>query len=167
MPYYSGFFEDANCYKLNQEFEGYGFLENVDVEGESFDLNQFLHGYCDEFAYFQAMKHAYNIVVWYEVNEETQQFSLIHAFNHFNEDGVDYYLDVRGITSDLASIQEEFEDYEYEQVAIFSDTNQFIKFMESMYQEYYRPLKLGEIELIDQNFGCYYQWTRPRFLKCS
>lgn len=158
--YCSGFFEEVNRSKRKNEFKDYGFLEEIGVEGESFDLNQFLHGYCDEFAYYNALHYSYEIVVWYEWCEETEQFSLIHAFNRFCHRGKEYYVDVRGITTDLTLIREEFEAFEYTYVEVFSDVEVFVQFMEKTYQEYYRPLKLGEIQSIHETLSSYYRFKK-------
>ena len=155
--YCSGFYKEANRCKRKGKFEDYGFLEKIDIGGELFDLNQFLHGYCDEFAYYNALNYHYDIVVWYEWCEETEQFSLIHAFNRFLYRGKEYYVDVRGVTTDLTLIQEEFEDFEYTYVEVFHEIETFVQFMEKTYQEYYRPLKIGEIQSIHETLGSYYR----------
>ena len=116
MSYCSGFFKEAMLRRTQQPTMTYDFLKTILIEDEWFDLYQFLHGYCDEFAYYQAMKQGYSMVVWYQLNEITQCFELIHVFNQFERDGVTHYMDIRGVTTEINQILEDFEGHDYQWV---------------------------------------------------
>ena len=68
----------------------------------------FLHGYCDTFATILSKKYGYEIEAMYNEHNE-----LIHAYCVKQVDGVNYYIDVRGITSNWFDFVAPFPDYWY------------------------------------------------------
>lgn len=80
--------------------------------GERYDLDIYLHGLCDIFAAELAGKMQEQDIpleICIIVNEE----GLVHCFLWIEspEEDIDYYIDVRGITSDADEFFDEFADF--------------------------------------------------------
>lgn len=128
-----GFFNEL--IDIRNEYDenaGYEFLENASLDEDCYDLYQFLHGFCDEFAVLNARKNGYKVVLWTAFDEEIKKERLVHAFNQFEDGGKTYYSDIRGITDNLELIKEEFEDYEYENIKIFDNEVETINFIKQL-----------------------------------
>lgn len=104
---YNGFYKELDELRREDGCEDadFGFLENVDV-GEAFNLYDFLHGHCDEFA--AALSDYYGYSIEYIVDTANV---LVHAYCVAEVDGSKAYIDARGITTDDKLFFEEFEDF--------------------------------------------------------
>lgn len=83
----------------------FGFLENT-VIGDYFNLYDFLHGHCDEFA--AALSDYYGYPVEYILDTS---HVLVHAYCTAEVAGVKAYIDARGITTDPVLFFDEFADF--------------------------------------------------------
>lgn len=84
----------------------FGFLENVPV-GEAYNLYDFLHGCCDQFA--AALSDFFGYPIEYVLGNDGV---LIHAYCVKElADGETAYVDVRGITTDAVEFFDEFRDW--------------------------------------------------------
>lgn len=102
----NGFYvELEKLHKQGLTEASFGFLENVEV-GEYFNLYDFLHGHCDEFA--AALSDYYGYPVEYILDTSKV---LVHAYCTQDIDGVKAYIDARGITNDAELFFEEFADF--------------------------------------------------------
>lgn len=116
----NSFFREAKNF-LHDDFEddildsdnsiSFDFMENIDVEGKSFDLLKYLHGFCDEFAIYLSEEFQYDICFWTEYDYEINKMVLVHAFNKIKYNNKEYYVDIRGFTKDFEDILIGFEDY--------------------------------------------------------
>ena len=101
----------------------YLFQKN-DIE---FDFKKYLHGFCDVFIiklFELAKKHN----VEYPIAVILTNEGLVHAFCWVESpvDGVDYFIDVRGITSSKENFFNEFKDlfdYQYYFSDMYDETN--------------------------------------------
>lgn len=75
-----------------------------DEEYVYYDAEGFLHGYCHIFAYALYQKFGYEI---YEISNSSE--SVIHWCCISKYDGIDVYIDVRGITSNFNEFLNEFQ----------------------------------------------------------
>ncbi len=101
-----GFYKELEDLRLNGSPEAdFGFLENVPV-GESYNLYDFLHGHCDEFAASLSDYYGYLIEYVLDNNE-----NLIHAYCVTEINGEKAYIDARGITTDAELFFDEFADW--------------------------------------------------------
>ena len=92
----------------------FGFLENTPV-GEAFNLYDYLHGRCDEFAAALSDFYGYNIE--YIVGSDNV---LIHAYCVTERNGGKVFVDARGVTTDAREFYDEFADFcTYSDGAVF------------------------------------------------
>lgn len=88
------------------EFPGFGFLENVSV-GDAYNLYDFLHGCCDQFA--AALSDFFGYEIEYVLGNDG---NLIHAYCVRElANGDTAYIDARGITTDAKLFFDEFADW--------------------------------------------------------
>ena len=102
-----GFYRDLEELHLDgQEDADFGFLENVHV-GDAYNLYDFLHGCCDQFA--AALSDFYGYEIEYVVGNDG---NLIHAYCVKEmANGEVAYVDARGITADPVAFFDEFRDW--------------------------------------------------------
>lgn len=156
---YNGFYKELDEIKADGVPEAnFGFLENVAV-GDSYNLYDFLHGHCDQFA--AALSDYYGYEIEYVVSNVDV---LIHAYCVDNIEGVKAYIDARGITTNAEMFFDEFADWcEYDadtgelydsvgecQIARFKDTRE-------MYSDDSRELNQDK-DLVEvfKNYNSYY-----------
>lgn len=120
-----GFYEELDLLLEDYEDSDFGFLENINMLYEDpvgvFDTKinryinayNFLHGYCNEFAYMLNEKYGYPV---FEIKGE--EGNLIHSFARVDTDSEHYFIDVRGITTDYSEFISEFEDWTDEETSI-------------------------------------------------
>lgn len=102
----NGFYKElSELREQGLEEASFGFLENVAV-GDYFNLYDFLHGHCDEFA--AALSDYYGYFVEYILDTSNV---LIHAYCVTEIDGDKVYIDARGITTDSELFFDEFADF--------------------------------------------------------
>ncbi len=83
----------------------FGFLENVPV-GDSYNLYDFLHGHCDQFA--AALSDYYGYEVEYVLDNND---NLVHAYCVAEVGPYVAYIDARGVTTDAELFFDEFADW--------------------------------------------------------
>ena len=101
--------------KENSEISGdieYGFLENIIIGENKYDLMKYLHGYCDRFAIGLASFFGYGIKMMFGYDYELDREFLIHSFGFILIRDKMYYIDVRGVTDSLDDIKTDFEDWD-------------------------------------------------------
>lgn len=167
----NSFFREAKDF-FNEDMEGdvmnvensisFGFMENVDIDGQSFDFFKYLHGYCDEFAMYLAEKFSYDICIWITHDYELNKDVLVHTFNRLEYGGKIYYIDVRGITESFDDVLLDFEDYSSEDslnIQIFSNIKEAELFIKNVlgFDEYNKTNK-EEIEFIVDKFRSMYKF---------
>lgn len=120
-----GFYEELDSLLEDYGDSDFGFLENINISCEDpvgvFDTKinrhinayDFLHGYCNEFAYMLNEKYGYPI---YEIVDHTG--TLIHSFARLDQNNIHYFIDVRGITTDYHEFISEFENWTDEETSI-------------------------------------------------
>ncbi len=101
----NGFYKELEELKKEGKDNGFGFLENIYVDGE-YRLYDFLHGWCDEFA--AALSDFYGYAVESVVDNT---YTLIHVYCVSEINGVKAFIDARGITTDAVEFYEEFADF--------------------------------------------------------
>lgn len=90
----------------------YDFLEALNIDNNKINALQFLHGNCQYMSLAIAEKLQCNICLWFDYDENIDQYALCHAFNILNINNQQYYVDVRGITTDINNITNEFDYWE-------------------------------------------------------
>lgn len=111
--------------------DGYEFMERIALNnGLIVNGHQYLHGCCDDFARLLADKYEYKIVYAIDKDEEGYYY-LLHAFAKVEHMGVTYYIDVRGTTTDLATILEEFDWSEELFYMEFNDSSEALRYSET------------------------------------
>ena len=112
-------------YFLSSYNNYYDFLENTipytyNGKIKLIQMELFLHGYCDVFAYLLAKKLGCNVVTYNILDEDGNLSDLMHAFCEVKE--FQAYADIRGISNsyDMSNILNYYDDtywesYEYDQ----------------------------------------------------
>lgn len=147
----------------------YDFSEMIKND-RKYNCNKFLHGFCDIFALklFDLCKNC-------KISIVKTKYELVHSFITFQVDGIKYYMDVRGITSNIDEFFEEFEDYfDYQgyfyyydefnnddgEILEFSSKEDYLYFMNDFYNDNNWVLNqkeiLDEINSIIKAFKNYY-----------
>lgn len=105
---YSGFYKELEALRAAGLSDAdFGFLENVSV-GDWYNLYDFLHGHCDQFAVALSEHFGYDI----EWVEDKDRNFLIHAYCVKElGNGEKAYIDARGITTDAVAFFDEFADW--------------------------------------------------------
>lgn len=93
------------------EYICYDFLEDISINNKSYNLLKYLHGYCDNFAVYMAKRFGYNICLWTQYDYDIEKIALVHAFNSCVVNEKTYYIDIRGVTSNIENIYSDFEDF--------------------------------------------------------
>lgn len=102
----SGFYAELEKMKFDGFLEAdFGFLENISV-GDSFNLYDFLHGHCDEFA--AGLSDFYGYSIEYVLSSDN---ILIHAYCVTEINGEKAYVDARGTTTNPERFFAEFDDW--------------------------------------------------------
>lgn len=102
----NGFYVELNALREQGLTEAsFGFMENIAV-GEYFNLYDFLHGHCDEFA--AGLSDYYDYPVEYILDTSNV---LVHAYCTTEVAGIKAYIDARGITTDSHLFFDEFRDF--------------------------------------------------------
>lgn len=109
--YHNGFYEDLDNFLRSYPDGDFGFMENNicisrDSFGRTVSAYDFLHGFCNIFAEVLNAKYGYPIYVIIDDNGY-----CVHCFCVNIVNGVNYYIDVRGITTDYIEFISEFEDF--------------------------------------------------------
>ena len=78
---------------------------NEDYEGTELSAYDFLHGFCTTFAYLLAKTYGYQIIVVVDFENY-----LVHAYCRHVVDGIPYFIDIRGITTEEHEVLQEFDD---------------------------------------------------------
>lgn len=102
---YNGFYYELEDLKSEVPDADFGFLENVAV-GDSYNLYDFLHGHCDQFA--AALSDYYGYSVEYVLDSHDM---LIHVYCVTDFGGCKAYIDARGVTTDADLFFDEFADF--------------------------------------------------------
>lgn len=101
---HNSFYEELDLLKENDADASFGFLENIEVRGEStlftskgrkLTAYDYLHGYCDSFTYVLNKRYGYPI---FEIR--ANDGSLVHCFAKVDVASSILFIDVRGITTD-------------------------------------------------------------------
>jgi hypothetical protein len=95
------------------------------------EMNYYLHGYCDEFAYALANKFGYNIVLFCASDGDKFK-NIVHAFCVKEVNGKNVYIDIRGKSrltslSDIMDIYEEMYDFYFIKILSPKDALTFYK----------------------------------------
>lgn len=114
-----GFYNELDELRREDPEATFGFLENVDVNG---DLNafNFLHGFCPDFAAMLSDLYGYKIVAVRHYDEDNVTGKLIHAYCVADFQSEQVFIDIRGITNDPVLFFEEFEN----EVTYYPDDNE-------------------------------------------
>lgn len=139
-----------------EEDLGFNFMDSVEIihpgpneKRENINFYEFLHGYCDVFAYRLREKFGYDICFDYE-DEDCSQ--LIHAYCTVTVGNKTYWIDCRGITDDYEEFIEEFADWDCfgnmdSSIPWFIDQSKIILNRNGIYKK--------EHKIIDKIFVCY------------
>lgn len=151
---HNGFYEELENIIKDDEDANFGFMENTSYEiwgkyknenGKEFrhliTAYDFLHGYCDEFAFSLHEKFGYPV---YQINDEDGK--MIHCFAMIIFNDIHYFIDVRGVTTDYSEFLSEFEDWTDEEssientkelnLGIVSISEENKAFMEKLFSDY-------------------------------
>ena len=74
-------------------------------EGTTLSVEDFLHGWCNYFAFEWAMRFREKVIVVKNYEDK----HLIHCYGFYEKGGENYYVDIRGITNDENELLDEFE----------------------------------------------------------
>ena len=74
-------------------------------EGTTLSVEDFLHGWCNYFAFAWAMRFGEKVIVVRDYESK----HLIHCYGTYKKEGKFYYVDIRGITNDENELLDEFE----------------------------------------------------------
>lgn len=104
-----------NKYGLKYELwneDNRDYFDKIEKDGKIFNLMNYLHGYCDVFIiklFEFGKKHNMKYPICVIANKE----EIIHSFSWVKSkiEDIDYFIDVRGITSEKDDFFEEFEDF--------------------------------------------------------
>ena len=103
---YNGFFKELDELRADGLPDSdFGFLENVPI-GDSYNLYDFLHGHCDQFA--AALSDYYGYEIEYVLDNSD---NLVHAYCVAVVGPYVAYIDARGITTNAELFFEEFADW--------------------------------------------------------
>ena len=80
-----------------------------EFEATDMSIYDFVHGSCAYFAYALAEKFGYDITLVKLYDSVEGRMELCHVYCHTAVNGVDYYIDARGITSDEQQLMDEFD----------------------------------------------------------
>ena len=80
-----------------------------EFEGTELSIYDFIHGSCAYFAYALAEEFGYDITLVKLYDSRQGIMDLCHVYCHTEVNGVDYYIDARGITSDEQQLMDEFD----------------------------------------------------------
>lgn len=84
--------------------EDFNFMENIHIN--NLCLLDFLHGFCNIFALCLHNIYHYEIMNVYNYDK-----SLIHSFCIYHKNNKRYFIDIRGITTDLNEFLIDFENW--------------------------------------------------------
>lgn len=108
----TGFYIELEELREDDKTANWGFLENTSIDNpftndEEYNMNafDFLHGFCNVFAY------ALNQMFGFDIKVMNNKDGLVHAFCTATVNGETAYIDVRGITTDFKEFAEPFDDY--------------------------------------------------------
>ena len=89
-----------------------GCFDKIEKNGKTFNLNNYLHGYCDIFI-IKLFEFGKKHNVTYPICVIADNEGITHAFSWIENEyvDIDYFIDVRGITSEKDEFFEEFEDF--------------------------------------------------------
>lgn len=161
-----GFYEELDSLLEEDNDADWGFLENI---GHEYDLYEeslgfdgikreyiinaynFLHGYCNEFAYMLNEKYGYPV---FEIKDEKGK--LVHSFTRLVKDNVYYFIDIRGITTDYHEFISEFEDWIDEETSI--ENTFLVDLSKEEVRKEQQPSKVNRqfIEELFSDYGDYY-----------
>ena len=85
-------------------------LDSVEKDNKTYDFMQFLHGYCDIFI-ISLFRFAKNNNLNYNIYRLKDNFGTIHCFSIVKKNNIEYFIDVRGITTSRDDFFSEFEDF--------------------------------------------------------
>lgn len=140
-----GFYE-----KVKYPYNDFEFMEKVIKDEKTFNLFQYLHGYCDLFAIkLKEMFPNYDLCIL-----SSEESGLIHSYATFtSDDGTEYYIDARGITTDKEVFFTEYEDF-FDWYGYFNDdeSDACIDYYDTV-ESYLSDLK----ELLCENDDWYFQ----------
>lgn len=117
---HNGFYLELDGLKEDDDDASFGFLENIgseyNIRSDGFLITayDYLHGYCDLFAY--ALHERYGLPL-YEIRDDKND--LVHCFAIAETSSGKMFVDVRGATTDYFEFIEDFEDF-IEDVTDFS-----------------------------------------------
>lgn len=106
--YHNGFYSEKD-YMEGENCNTFEWMDMIDSVYETIDVSvvspySFLHGYCFMFALALNKIYGYPIVLFKNPDY------YIHAFCEVKQEDRTLYIDVRGITTDINELFEEFED---------------------------------------------------------
>lgn len=164
----NGFYLEKS-YKRKSTF---GFLNKVKKDDKTYNLHQYLHGYCDIFV-MKLFEFGEKNNLEYPICALVDEDGVIHSFIWIEGIENDYFIDVRGITSNPNYFFSEFEDYfDYQEyleygdiedvnVLFFYNLDEYVKYLSNYLENgddwYYNQTNiLQESENIIQLFKEYY-----------
>lgn len=101
---YSGFFTKVMALRETDPFADFSFLQDV-YSDNKICAYDFLHGHCLSFAVALSRRYGYAIDTVCDKNND-----LIHAYCVAEVNNQNYYIDIRGTTTDLSLFFDDFED---------------------------------------------------------
>lgn len=107
---YTGFYEEWK--DLQKEYPNcdFSFLENeviAKIDGRNLSAYDYLHGYCNSFAFSLQQQFGYEIQAIYDENH-----SLVHVYCiNLNQTKTMHFIDVRGCTTDFQAFLSDFENF--------------------------------------------------------
>lgn len=143
-----GFWEELDSIRKENPDDEYdfSFMDMYSSDTSSLNAYDFLHGCCNEFADYLHSKYGYQIEAIREYGH------LIHMYCTAEIDGVEHYIDVRGICDDFDEFMQDFTDnglWENSDCTIYRQ-----------YDEVPKKFKLKKrnkstVEFFDRTYACY------------
>lgn len=110
MHEYTGFYEEWKDLQKEYPDCDFEFLENkfiAKIDEQNLNAYDYLHGYCDSFAFSLQQQFGYEIQAIYDENH-----SLVHAYCiSLDQTQTAHFIDVRGCTTDFQAFLSDFEDF--------------------------------------------------------
>lgn len=158
--------------KLFRRKSTFAFLDKIKKDDKIYNLHQYLHGYCDIFV-IKLLEFGKKNNLEYPICVLIDEDGIIHSFIWIEGNDYNYFIDVRGITSNADYFFSEFQDYfDYKKylkcgnsediiVLFFYNLDEYIKYLSNYLENgddwYYNQSNiLQECENIIDKFKDYY-----------
>lgn len=103
---------------FNISEDEYDSLEDITI-GNS-NVMSYIHGDCQNFSLALCKLYGYKIILWFSYSDDINSDVLIHAFNVIHYGDKTFYVDIRGITDNIADITNGYDYYDEPTMEAFS-----------------------------------------------